>query len=123
MENAQPLSNKPEGSQSPNWKCLVAEWKSSGLTRRKFCQQKQLDYHQFLYQRTKYGEKSQSLLPSWLSVEAGKKKSLPISSGIGQALPGYFILKMPEGGQLSIPAQADINTLKVLLNFIRETRC
>ena len=125
MENAPSLSNDSlSESKRLNWELLVEEWKSSGLTQKQFCDQKQVDYCQFRYQRTRFGDKRKSSLPNWLNVQPGEKKSLPISPAAPtQPLPGYFVLKTPQGSQLSIPAGADANTLKILLNFIGENPC
>ena len=124
MKNNENLANDSASEVSnANWKEIVSAWQSSGLTRKDFCEQRQINYHQFLYQRCKYGQKSKPVLPEWLSVQQSEKKLLPPPTlGIAPLATG-FLLKTPRGHQLSIPAGADTPTLKILLAFMGESTC
>ena len=123
MENIIALPNDASSEvKKIDWESMIAAWKSSGLTRKEFCEQHQLNHNQFLYQRVKYDQKGRHL-PEWLSVQQSEKKSLPPPTmGITPLATG-FLLKTPQGHQLSIPAGADAPTLKILLAFMRERVC
>jgi len=123
MENIIALPNDASSEvKKIDWESMVAAWKNSGLTRKEFCEQHQLNHNQFLYQRVKYDQKRRHL-PEWLSVQQSEKKSPPLpAQGIPPLATG-FLLKTHQGDQLSIPAGADAPTLKILLAFMRESTC
>ena len=123
MENIIALPNDAtNGVKKIDWRSMIAAWKSSGLTRKEFCEQHQLNHNQFLYQRVKYDQK-RGHPPEWLSVQqSGKKPSASPIMGVTPMATG-FLLKTPQGHQLSIPASADVPTLKILLAFMRESTC
>lgn len=123
MENIIALPNTATDEvKKIDWESMVSAWKSSKLTRKEFCEQHQLNHNQFLYQRVKYDQKPRRP-PEWLSVQQSEKKlsASPITS-VAPMTTG-FLLKTPQGHQLSIPAGADTPTLKILLAFMREGTC
>lgn len=73
MENIIALPNDAtNGVKKIDWRSMIAAWKSSGLTRKEFCEQHQLNHNQFLYQRVKYDQK-RGHPPEWLSVQQREK--------------------------------------------------
>src|SRR5271154_5355447 len=93
MENIIALPNDASSEvKKIDWESMVAAWKNSGLTRKEFCEQHQLNHNQFLYQRVKYDQKRRHL-PEWLSVQQSEKKSPPPSSRAGDSSVGnwFFI--------------------------------
>jgi hypothetical protein len=123
MENIIALPNDAAAeAKKIDWESMVSAWKSSRLTRKEFCEQHQLNHNQFLYQRVKYDQK-RGHPPEWLSVQQSEKKSSASpATGVAPMVTG-FLLKTPQGHQLSIPAGADAPTLKILLAFMRESTC
>lgn len=124
MENGPGLAKIATDSQPVDWFKMITKWEKSGLTRKLFCEQYQLDYHQFLYQRAKWNQKNRAPLPSnWLSIPRGENKLIPAPEGVPTAPSPGFLLKTIQGYQLTIPFSADTSTLKTLLSFMKEVSC
>lgn len=104
-----------------DWESLTAAWESSGLTRKKFCEQHHLNYRYFVYQRSKLSAKRKSKSSPWLAVKQTLPKPPLISTATTAATPlPAFLLRSSQGHQLSIPLDADTPTLKILLAFMEK---
>ena len=121
MENENVLSETPFFvPENVNWELLATSWESSGLTRQAFCEQHQINYRHFVYQRNKFNAKRKPKASPWLAVKQAQPKSPVIPVTTSATLPPSFLLRSSQGHQWSIPLDADTPTLKVLLAFIRE---
>ena|SRR3990167_2774692 len=91
-----------------DWKNIIADWENSGLSQTEFCKSRKLNYQTFGYQRSKS-----------LKKMIRKTGLLPVKI-IGKDQPigtNHFILQWPTGMKLSIPINADSDTLKILLSY------
>ena len=122
MENENALSEtlSPELT-NLDLESLAVAWETSGLTRQTFCERHQINYRQFVYQRSKLNEKRKHKSSKWLAVKQTLAKSPSISAATTATTPlPAFLLRSAQGHQLSIPLDADTPTLKILLAFMRE---
>ena len=103
-----------------DWLNLIKEWEDSALTQKQFCQRKGLVLSHFVYRRA-YQKKK--LAPS---PQQEKKSFLPVkilseqeACSKGQEA---FMLFLPNGLKLSIPAQYSASSLSTLLHVLREAQ-
>ena len=107
-----------------DWKQEILSWEKSGLSQKKYCQQRQLPYARFVYERSQLVKKNQhKSAGEFLPIKKEAKLSKTESLSSLPALPAGFVLRCPNGYQLAIPAQADALTLNQLLSFIGATAC
>jgi hypothetical protein len=97
-----------------DWPAIISEWQASGLTKRDFCTKRSLSYENFVYhsaKKTKQDNPSPKLLPLKIANDP---------SSMCTAKTNHFTLYYPNGTRLSIPAQADKDTLKLILSCLGE---
>lgn len=94
------------------WRVLIDEWKSSGLSQSAFCDRRKLNYHNFVYHRKHYLQAlnhRDRIVPMRV---VSKKPSNP-------EMPFPFLLKLTSGATLSIPSFYDPEALKQLLAALK----
>lgn len=93
-----------------NWPLIIKQWNESNLSQSAFCKLHNVDYNQFLYNRSKITH-NDGTKPRLLPVEI-----LPNTTQ--SPLNNQFILHYPNGLKLSIPSSVDPVALKSLLSCL-----
>lgn len=108
-----------------DWKQEILSWEKSGLSQKKYCQQRQLHYHRFVYEKSQLQPKRQStgkFLPVKTVAIEEPLDSLGVKN-MRSAYLSHWILTSPSGYQLSVPTESGIPVLNRLLDFMGEKRC
>ncbi len=88
--------------QESYWKERVESWKSSGLTRKEYCEKEGIDLNKFLYRLTHYGKKTQGV------------HFREVSLGTGKGISGLQVL-LPNGVRLGLGGEPSSAFLESLL--------
>ena len=108
-----------------DWKQEILSWEKSGLSQKKYCQQRQLHYHRFVYERSQLQPKRQPA-GKFLPIKTASLKEPPDSLDIKNLrsdCASHWILTSPSGYQLSVPTQSGMAILNRLLDWMGEKRC
>ncbi len=117
------MENKPLNA--VDWENEILSWERSGISQKRYCLQKELHYHRFVYERNRLQQKRRPA-GKFVPIKTVTPESLPVKPDINTMAsgdPDYFILSSPGGYQLSVPIQSDIRILNRLLDFMGEKRC
>jgi len=99
--------------QASYWKERVESWKSSGLTRKEYCEKEGIDLTKFLYCLTRYRKRTQGVHFREVSLGTGK-------GGLG--ISGLQIL-LPNGVRLGLGGEPSREFLETLLTQLGRLRC
>jgi hypothetical protein len=102
-----------------DWPAIISKWQASGLTKRAFCTEQSINYDHFIYHNSKKS-RQQITSPKLLPIKIANDTSSINAHPIGVFRENHFMLHYPNGTRLSIPAQADEGTLKLILSCIGE---
>lgn len=97
---------------SSHWPALIKQWENSGLPQKEFCRANALSYANFVYHRMQLKKAQQTKMPPLLAVQ-----KTPSSLDLSFTQRG-FTVQWPNGICLGVPNQADVSTLKLLLNHL-----
>ena len=111
MNNNNTPLNTNEGELSAqskiSWNDIIEQWKTSGMSQVAFCNAHDINYNQFIHQRSKISSAAQR-----------KNKLLPVNvlpnTSTGST-GSNFILHYPNGIKLTIPVNAHPEAIKTLL--------
>lgn len=101
--------SRTTSSQNLDWVSLIEQWKSSALSQNKFCESLGISRQLFSahYNRLNKNEKP---LAKFIPVKL-TQEILPSPSAASN-----FVLLWPNGIKLSIPVNADKDTLKIIIS-------
>ena len=92
---------------------LVAEWESSGLGRKSFCEQHGLKLSTFSYWRSRYNQSNASSPPQTGGHRPGSfKRIVPVH-------PAGFSIELiyPNGVRMILPEGTDLSTISSLIHL------
>ena len=98
-----------------DWINIIKQCKASGMAQAAYCKENEINYNQFLYQKSK------------LSVrEKASSKLLPVQITPPErpaVVQNNFILHYPNGLKLHIPVNAHPEAIKTLINCLEIRQC
>lgn len=118
---------KSEEKKAFDWPKLVSAWEKSGIPQKIYCEQHGLPYARFVYERSLHLSRQQKASGdgAFLSVKQSLERPAlpPVTLSPPPSPSPGFVLRCPNGYQLTIPLQADSQTLSQLLSFIGRSGC
>jgi hypothetical protein len=101
--------------QPSEWASIIEQWKASGLSQSAYCDENQINYHQFLYQHGKISGRAKT-----------NSKLLPVKvTQPDHVTPdkNHFILQYPDGLKLYIPVNTHPTVIKAFLTCLEKPSC
>lgn len=106
------ISNTESSSKSTiDWTNVIEQWKNSKLSQIAFCKLNQIDYNQFVYQKSKLRVNTKPK-PGFLPV------NLLSNSAASPSTANNFMLFCPNGVKVSIPTNIHPDSLKALITCL-----
>jgi len=121
MKINHPHTMQPEPTSGIDWEKINEEYKSSGLSQKAFCQNKNIKFNQFTYQRQRLQQRNriQNKLAS-IIVHDDKLNLTPHRSVNSHK---NFILEWPSGKRLIIPIDTNSQALNIVLTTLGRIEC
>lgn len=88
---------------------LIEEWKTSGKSKKQFCEEHQIAQSRFFYWQKRYSEQNESIQNCFVPVKTGKKKN--------ESKPGIDIY-YPNGVRLQLPAGTGVAVIRSMIGLM-----
>lgn len=103
-------------SRSDYWRGVLEKWSSSGLSQRRFCEERRISFSTFCYWRRRLRETSKSGSASaFIPVEIK-----PPRRGTG---PSYYEVRLRSGARIRVPFDFESDSLLRLIGLLEDNRC
>jgi len=107
----------------PDWKGIVEDWKSSGLSKSEFCRTRNINKRQFCYHSIRHGAFSRSRP----SIETASSDGIPenfakviCTEDIPSSKRSSLTLMLDCGGQIKLDEDFNPELLKKILKLVKE---
>jgi hypothetical protein len=103
-------------SRSDYWRGLLERWSASGLSQRRFCEERGISLSTFTYWRRRLrGESEVESQVPFIPVE--------IKPPQGSRRPSHYEVRLESGARIRVPFDFESDSLLRLIDLLRDGRC
>lgn len=98
------------------WRAVSKEWSSSGLSQRRFCEDREISCSTFTYWRRRLRDESEvESPPPFIPVE--------IRGSIQSRRSSQYEVRLKDGVRIRVPFDFEAESLSRLIRLLRDDRC